>query len=101
MGDYNIDLLKHDNHLQTCGFFLNNMHSNSPIPLIYKPTREAKTTATLIDSIFSNNYNVSDLLLQRLLITDISDHYAISISGTNLDLRLTNINWSGLSMKLD
>ena len=76
MGDYNIDLMKYENHLQT-GEFLNNMHSNSLIPLIYKPTRETKTTATLIDNIFTNNYNVNDLLLQGLLITDISDHYAI------------------------
>ena len=53
------------------------MHSNSLIPLIYKPTRETKTTVTLIDNIFTNNYNVNDLLLQGLLITDISDHYAI------------------------
>ena len=76
MGDYNIDLLKHENHLQTAEF-LNNMQSNSLIPLIYKPTRETKTTATLIDNIFTNNYNVNNLLLQGLLITDISDHYAI------------------------
>ena len=76
MGDYNIDLMKYENHMQT-GEFLNNMHSNSLIPLIYKPTRETKTTATLIDNIFTNNYNVNDLLLQGLLITDISDHYAI------------------------
>ena len=76
MGDYNIDLMKYENHLQT-GEFLNNMHSNSLIPLIYKPTRETKTTVTLIGNIFTNNYNVNDLLLQGLLITDISDHYAI------------------------
>ena len=76
MGDYNIDLMKYENHMQT-GEFLNNMHSNSLIPLIYKPTRETKTTATLIDNIFTNNYDVNDLLLQGLLITDISDRYAI------------------------
>ena len=76
MGDYNIDFMKYENHLQT-GEFFNNMHSNSLIPLIYKPTRETKTAATLIDNIFTNNYNVNDLLLQGLLITDISDHYAI------------------------
>ena len=100
MEDYNIDLLKHENHLQT-GEFLNNMHSNSLIPLIYKPTRETKTTATLIDNIFTNNYNVNDLLPQGLLITDVSDHYAFSISETSLGLRLTNIYRSSLSMKLD
>ena len=60
MGDYNIDLLKHENHLQTTEF-INNMHSNSLIPLTYKPTRETKTTAVLIDNTFTNNYNVNDL----------------------------------------
>ena len=76
MGDYNIDLMKYENHLQT-GEFLNNMHWNSLKPLIYKPTRVTRTTATIIDNIFTNNYNVNDLLLQGLLITDISDHCAI------------------------
>ena len=66
MGDYNIDTLKHENHLQTSEF-LNNMHSNSLIPL-YTTTRETKKTATLIDNIFINNYNVNGLLLQGLLI---------------------------------
>ena len=73
MGDYNIDLMK---NLQA-GEFLNNTRSNSLIPLIYEPTRETKTTATLIDNTFTNNYNVNDLLLQGLLITDKSNHYAI------------------------
>ena len=91
MGDYNIDLMKYENHLQT-GEFLNNMHSNSLIPLIYKPARETKTTAPLIDNIFTNNYNVNDLLLQGLLITDMP----FSISGHCLEtdqyqlIRLTN-----------
>ena len=76
MGDYNIDLMKHESHMQT-NFFLDSMHSNSFIPLIYKPTRETKTTATLIDNIFTNNYKVNDQLLQGLLISDISDHHAI------------------------
>ena len=76
IGDYNIDLLKHDGHLQT-EQFLDVMHSNSLIPMIYKPTRETNTTATLIDNIFTNNYCVDDLLLQGLLIADISDHHAI------------------------
>ena len=75
MGDCNIDLMKNENHLQTREFL--NMYSNSLIPLIYKPTRETKTTATLIDNIFTNDFNVNGLLLQGLLITDISDHYAI------------------------
>ena len=76
IGDYNIDLQKHDNHLQT-EQFLDVMHSNSSIPVIYKPTRETNNTATLIDNIFTNNYCVDDLLLQGLFIANISDHHAI------------------------
>lgn len=76
MGDFNLDLLKHENHLPT-SIFLDNMYANSQIPLIYKPTRETKSTATLIDNIFTNNYKVNDHLLQGLLITDVSDHYII------------------------
>ena len=72
MEDYNIDLLKQGNHLQTWEF-IKDMHANSLIPLTYKPTRETKTTATLIDNIFTNNYNVNGLSLQGLLITDISN----------------------------
>ena len=74
IGDYNIDLLKHGNHSQT-EQFLDIMYSNSLIPMIYKPTRETSTTATLIDNIFTNSYNVDNLLLQGLLIADISDHH--------------------------
>ena len=50
IGDYSIDLIKHDNHLQT-EKFLDIMHSNSLILMIYKPIRETITTATIIDNI--------------------------------------------------
>ena len=76
IGDYNIDLLKHGSHSQT-EQFLDIMYSNSLIPMMYKPTREASTTATLIDNIFINSYNVDNLLLQCPLIADISDCHAI------------------------
>ena len=45
--------------------------------MIYKPTRETSTAATLIDNIFTNSYGIDNLLLQGLLIADISDHHAI------------------------
>ena len=53
------------------------MYSNSFIPMIYKPTRETSTTATLIDNISTNSYSIDNLLLQGLLIANISDHHAI------------------------
>ena len=39
MGDYNIDLLKHDSHPHT-NDFLNIMYSNNFIPVITRPTRK-------------------------------------------------------------
>ena len=50
MGDYNIDLVKHEHHPPT-EQFLDTMYSNSLLPMIFKPTRETETTATLIDNI--------------------------------------------------
>ena len=57
--------------------FLEAMYSNSLLPMILKPTRETVTTATLIDNIFTNKYNINDNILQGIFATDISDHYII------------------------
>ena len=76
IGDYNIDDLKQGSHSQT-EQFLDIMYWNSLIPLIYEPTRKTSTTATLIDNILTNSYSIYNLLLQGLLIADISDHHAI------------------------
>ena len=76
MGDYNIDLLKHELHPPT-EKFLEAMYSNSLLPMILKPTRETEITATLIDNIFTNKYNVNDNIFQGIFATDISDHYMI------------------------
>ena len=55
----------------------NTMYSNSLIPSIYKSTRETDSTATLIDNIFTNNYDVNDQLYQGIFLMDISDPYGI------------------------
>ena len=51
LGDYNINLLNSDQHLLTSEF-VENMYSYSTFPLITKPTRIQKDSATLIDNIF-------------------------------------------------
>ena len=48
LADLNIDLLKPENHSPTSEF-LDIMYSYSMFPLITKPTRVTKNTATLID----------------------------------------------------
>ena len=59
------------------------MYSFSYVPLINRPTRITKNSASLIDNIFTNNYNVLDKSMQAILITDISDH-----------LPIIHINWN-------
>ena len=76
LGDYNINLLKYDDHIAT-GKFLDDMFANSFIPLINRPTRVTPTSATLIDNIFTNNYKITDKFHQGILTTCISDHYVI------------------------
>ena len=54
MGDFNINLFNFDKYLLT-NDFLNLMYTHSYIPLITKATRVYKSSATLIDNIFTNN----------------------------------------------
>ena len=74
MGDYNLDLLKHEIHHPTENI-LDIMYANHLVPLINRPTRIARESSTLTDDIFSNNYNVIDYQGNGILKTDISDHY--------------------------
>ena len=74
MGDYKLDLLKHEIYHPTENF-LDIMYANYFIPLINRPTRITRESSTLIDNIFSNNYN--DHQVNGILKTDITDHYII------------------------
>ena len=76
MGDFNIDLLKHESHDQT-NDFLSIMYSHSLLPNINKPTRITRTSATLIDNIYSSVSCNTDTDVSGILITDITDHYPI------------------------
>ena len=76
MGDYNLELLKHEINHPTVNF-LDIMYANYFIPLINRPTRITIESSTLIDNIFSNNYNVNDRKVNGILKTDITDHYII------------------------
>ena len=56
LGDFNIDLLKHEK-CEYSARFLNQMMSSMFLPTILKPTRITRTTATLIDNIFTTVEN--------------------------------------------
>ena len=77
LGDLNIDLLKCDEHRLTSSL-IDILYSNNVYPLITKPTRITQNSATLIDHISTNNFDVMGNHKQGILCTDISDHYAVA-----------------------
>ena len=58
LGDYNADLPKYD-QISNISDFYYLIHSFILLPHIFSPTRTTATSATLIDNIFTNNYNSS------------------------------------------
>ena len=70
-GDFNVDLLKYDTHGDTSNF-IDQLYSHGLHPLINRPTRITRTSASIIDNIFTNELQISQL--SGLLINDLSDH---------------------------
>ncbi len=83
-GDFNIDLLKIDNHTVAQNFF-EIFASFNLLPAIYKPTRITDCTATLIDNIFTNC--LSNCVHSSIIFSDISDHLPVAIV---VDLKVRN-----------
>ena len=68
MGDFNIDLLKYEKHFSTNNY-LDNIFSHCFLPLINRPTRITAHSASLIDSILTNNLPINTK--SGILFTDI------------------------------
>ena len=73
-GDMNINILNYNNHDDT-NEFLNLMYSKGLYPLITKPTRITRKSATLIDNIFTNECH--SINKSGLLVCDVSDHLPV------------------------
>ena len=71
LGDFNIDLLKYEKHSST-NEFLDLLSSHIFLPYILHPTRIHGLSRTLINDIFSNQYN-KQAISDNLKLT-ISDH---------------------------
>ena len=76
MCDLNSDSLKADDHKST-GALLDVLYSYNVFPFITKHTCETEKTATLIDHIWTNNFDVDTHHIQGILCTPMTDHYAI------------------------
>lgn len=86
-GDFNIDLLKSNEHAKTAEF-VNTMFSLSFHPVITKPSRITSESATLI--IFFTNFIDGEIKI-GLLMTDISDHLPVFVELEMVNkLTLTN-----------
>ena len=72
LGDFNIDLLKTDANIDE---FYNIISSNFLVPQTL-PTRITSTSRTLIDNLFSNNFNFVHALSGNLTVS-ISDHFLV------------------------
>ena len=76
--------------------FIDTLYSNNVFPLITKPTRVTQSTATLIDHILTNNFDVMGNHKQGILWTDKSDHYAIAHVACNTKIQVKDSTASGL-----
>lgn len=74
LGDYNIDMLKVNNHGPTMDF-LNSLSSFFITPIINCPTRVTENTMSLIDNILTNMYD--KIQEPTVLLSDFSDHFPI------------------------
>ena len=83
MSDYNLDLLKCSEHEYTQEF-IDIMNSNNLIPTITKPIRPK--TRTLIDNIFTNNYQDNQKLEKGIIYADLSDHFPIYNISKNINV---------------
>ena len=71
LGDFNIDLLKIETHVDTDNF-LNILGSSFFLPQILQPTRITDHSATLIDNIFFNS--LQHFTISGNLVYDLTDH---------------------------
>ena len=84
LGDLNIDLFECENHKPTATF-LKNLYTENVFSLITKPTRITNVSATLIDHVLTNNFDVNSKHMQGILCTSISDHYAFFHIAGNVE----------------
>ena len=72
LGDFNADLLKYDQY-SNISDFLDLMYSSLLLSHIFSSTHTTASSATLIDNIFTSNYNSS--FVSRNLVNSLSDHH--------------------------
>ncbi|XP_057289791.1 uncharacterized protein LOC130612454 [Hydractinia symbiolongicarpus] len=90
VGDFNLNVLDFNTNKSVQNFF-NSVFQNGFIPLINKPTRVTRLSATAIDHIITNDFT-NTTIKTGIIKTDISDHFPIFI--TYFDNLLYCVDWS-------
>ena len=70
----NVDLLKFETNVKT-NEYLDAIFSNGFIPIITKPTRVSRSSATLIDHMYTND--ITSSYHSGIIINDVADHFGI------------------------
>ena len=89
-GDFNIDLIK-SNSSHESRDLAEIMNSRGMIPLINSPTRITRSTATIIDNIYTNE--IRNTIISGIVIEDISDHLPI-FALCDLEIQKHTSNYS-------
>ena len=122
-GDFNINALSYDVFPKTKSFF-DMLFKHNIIPVINRPTRVTRKSATAIDNILTNNL-VDANFSSGIIKTDISDHFSVfhsfelsnksnmkekrtinkrNLSNANIEnfrIALGNANWDGVLLSND
>ena len=84
VGDLNINFSDYSRYIHVRNFF-NFVFQNGIFPVINRPTRVTKSSATVIDHILKNAL-IDSHIQSGIIKTDISDHFAFfSLLKTNLE----------------
>ena len=84
-GGFNLNILDYETNTKI-KHFINLLFQHNFIPLINRPTRITKRTATAIDNIITNSINNSKLTT-CVVKTDLTDHFPIFLtSETTVDI---------------
>lgn len=84
VGDFNLNVLDFNTNKSVQNFF-NSVFQNGFIPLINKPTRVTRSSATAIDHIITNDFT-NTTIKTGIIKTDISDHFPIFITSQTTHL---------------
>ena len=83
VGDFNINSLDYSINYNVKNF-IDFMFSKGVIPLVNRPTRVTKNTATCIDHIYTNSYHDQNIL-SGIIKNDLSDHFPVFLIYENIN----------------